>query len=159
MSDTIAVMKDGVIVQQGTPNGIYAKPDAVFVADFIGRTNCMTARVVRFERSSPRSLTQIETPIGRLSCYQDITDVVGDSVMVAVRPENVEYIANGGGADGENVVVGDVLSVVFLGNMLDCSVRVGDTQVRVQLHPSSALRSGDRVTLRLPAEHCLVMPA
>ena len=45
MSDVVAVMKDGVIVQQGAPADIYGKPAEAFVADFIGKTNLLTGRV------------------------------------------------------------------------------------------------------------------
>jgi hypothetical protein len=56
-------------------------------------------------------------------------------------------------------VEGEVEAVVFLGNMLDCVVKVADQQIRVHLHPSQAPKRGEPVTLRLPEEHCLVMPA
>ena len=45
ISDTIAVMKDGVIQHVGTPKDIYQRPKNVFVATFIGRTNIIPARV------------------------------------------------------------------------------------------------------------------
>src|SRR6185437_11710096 len=46
MSDVMAVMKDGVIVQEGSPADIYTHPAEAFVADFIGRTNFLKGRVL-----------------------------------------------------------------------------------------------------------------
>ncbi len=39
MSDTIVVMKDGLVLQQGAPTDIYNEPENAFVADFIGESN------------------------------------------------------------------------------------------------------------------------
>ena len=46
MSDRIAVMSDGHILQVGTPNDIYSNPQERFVADFIGESNFITADII-----------------------------------------------------------------------------------------------------------------
>jgi iron(III) transport system ATP-binding protein len=158
MSDSIAVMSDGIIVQQGSPSQIYGEPQAIFVADFIGRTNFLKAKVVTIERGDTIANLRVDTPIGMLSCQMGSPRRQGDEVTIAVRPENVDLIRANGEASVDNAVTGEVEAVVFLGNMLDCTVRVGPQQVRVQVHPSHAPQLGESVTLRLPAEHCLVIP-
>jgi len=62
-----------------------------------------------------------------------------------------------GGADATNVVEGTVASLVFLGNIVDCAVTVAGVPLQVQLVPPVSLRSGDRVTLRLPVQACVAM--
>ena len=155
MSDTIAVMRDGVIVQQGAPADIYAKPSQPFVADFIGRTNMIAGRVVALDGSNGARQASVETPFGTLQCRAQDGIASGDTVAVAVRPENVA-VADGG-QGGQNTVAGTIETTVFLGNMLDCIVAVGGERLHIQLHPSAAPARGAHVNLRLPAEHCLAM--
>jgi iron(III) transport system ATP-binding protein len=157
MSDRVAVMNDGLLVQEGTPLEIYSAPHHAFVADFIGKTNFLKGRVAALDGSSGRGrLAQVETSIGTLSCRVASEARQSDSVTVAVRPENVE-LTRGSAAQKDNAVAGEVESVVYLGNLLDCSVKVGDAHIRVQLHPSQSLTRGEKVALRFPSEHCLVM--
>src|SRR5205085_8158927 len=62
VADRIAVLKDGRLIQVGTPGELYHRPTNSFVADFIGQTNLLSGRII--ERSD--SGTDIETPAGRL---------------------------------------------------------------------------------------------
>ena len=159
MSDQIAVMNNGVIVQQGSPLQIYGQPNETFVADFIGRTNFVKAKILSRQDANGRGTVELDTPLGQLACNIQIPADTGSAVMIAVRPENVELTRNGPQVAGANAVSGEVVSVVYLGNLLDCGVKVGDLHIRVQLHPSAAPNTGERVMLRFPTEHCLVMPA
>jgi len=158
MSDVMAVMKDGLIVQEGRPAAIYGAPGETFVADFIGKTNFLKAKVLsRLGSSGNGKLARVETPIGTFACTIAADARQGDSVTIAVRPENVEVAL--GGSAGENAAAGEVDAVVYLGNMLECVVKVGEERIRVQLHPSNSLAKGDKVSVRFPSEHCLVLPA
>jgi iron(III) transport system ATP-binding protein len=157
MSDTIAVMKDGEIVQEGNPSEIYGEPGGTFVADFIGKTNLLRARVVaREDGGGAGTLVRVETPIGILTCRVAEDALEGDNVVITVRPENV-MLSAAENAAGDNAVTGEVEQLVYLGNMFDCLVRIGAERIRVQIHPSHALAQGDRVTLLFPAEHCVAM--
>jgi iron(III) transport system ATP-binding protein len=147
MSDVMAVMKDGVIVQEGPPEQIYGTPDEAFVADFIGKTNMFSGHILTIENE----IAHIETDIGTLASRVDTESKTGDHVKLTVRPENVLLAPN---AAAINVVSGRVDSIVYLGNLLDCVVAIGEVRIRVQLHPSTALSRGARVQLRLPVEHC-----
>ncbi len=157
MSDMIAVMKDGLIVQEGKPSEIYGAPGGTFVADFIGKSNFLKARVVVGGSAADGRTAQVETPIGTFLCRLAGDARQGDTVTIAVRPENVALAVGTDGAS-DNAAAGEVDALVYLGNMLDCVVRVGEERIRVQLHPSQALARGDKVTLSFPAEHCLVLP-
>ncbi len=157
MSDTIAVMKDGLIVQEGPPSAIYGEPGGTFVADFIGKSNFLKARIAVGGGVAEGRVAQVETPIGTFACRVSGDARQGDSVTIAVRPENVALTVGANGPSG-NAAAGEVDALVYLGNMLDCVVRIGDERIRVQLHPSQALARGDKVTLSFPTEHCLVLP-
>jgi iron(III) transport system ATP-binding protein len=147
MSDRIGVMRDGEIIQEGPPNDIYRKPAGSFVADFIGKTNIFAGKTVAPDH--------VETSIGMLRCRIDAAIGDGETVKLAVRPENI-VIAEGA-SDDPNVVAGTVETVVYLGNMLECAVMVAGARIRVQLHPTAAVERGKQIRLRLPAEHCLAM--
>jgi iron(III) transport system ATP-binding protein len=159
MSDTIAVMSEGDIVQQGTPSQIYGEPVALFVADFIGKTNFLKATVISASEETGSDIAKVETPIGLLSCRLRPGTRRGEGVTIAVRPENVELTraAAPAAGDASNAVQGEVDDILFLGNMLDCTVKVCGQKIRVLLHPSKAPSRGEPVTLRLPVDHCLVM--
>jgi iron(III) transport system ATP-binding protein len=157
MSDTIAVMKDGEIVQEGSPHAIYGAPDGTFVADFIGKTNFVKARIIAREGTDATTLhARVATPFGTLACRLAEDASAGDSIVLTVRPENI-LLSPGAGSAGDNAAIGEVEQLVYLGNMFDCVVRIGSERIRVQIHPSHALSRGDTVTLRFPAEHCMAM--
>jgi len=155
MSDIVAVMKDGVIVQEGVPADIYGRPTQAFVADFIGKTNLLPGRVMA--RAGDGGLASIATPVGLLQCRLDGAFGVGDAVTLAVRPEHIALSAGAGEAGGPNAVAGEVAAVIYLGNLIECTVTVGTHLLRVQLHPSTPVARGARVQLALPIEHCLAM--
>jgi iron(III) transport system ATP-binding protein len=157
MSDVMAVMKDGLIVQEGAPAEIYTHPAEAFVADFIGRTNFLKGKVVAIDGAGEAPLARIDTPIGPLACRVAAGTRAGDTITVAVRPENVAIAPEGAALDG-NQFAGTVEVVVYVGNLLDCLVTVQSERIRLQLHPSSALTRGASVQLHLPVEHCLAMP-
>jgi iron(III) transport system ATP-binding protein len=148
MSDRIGVLCDGALVQEGPPAEVYRKPADLFVANYLGRSNILAGRVVAPDR--------IKTEIGTLHCPVDRSLGEGDAVTLAVRPENIR-LATGVPSDAPNVISGQVEKVVYFGNLLECMVAIGDTLLRVQMHPSDAPLRGARVYLYLPVEHCLAM--
>ncbi len=157
MSDVMAVMKEGRIAQEGSPAAIYAQPAEAFVADFIGRSNFLTGRVAAVNGSEERPLATVETAIGALRCRADATMQAGDAVTVAVRPENIAVAAGEAAAGAANEFSGNVETIVYVGNLLDCVVGVGSERIRLQLHPAAGFARGAPVRLTFPPEHCLAM--
>ncbi len=153
LSDEIAVMNEGRIVQEGGPLDIYSRPADPFVANFIGQSNMISGTV----GSAPESggAGTVDSAIGTLACTLRTGDTPGSSVMIAIRPENV-LLAETGDESG-NIVEGVVASRIFLGSSVECIVAVGATDLRLLAHPDAAPEQGETVRLRLPARHCLVM--
>ncbi len=156
MSDVMAVMKDGKIIQEGAPADIYAKPHEAFVADFIGRSNFLAGQVKSVSGNGAGKLAMVETRIGTLQCRLDAPANSGASVTVAIRPENVTLLPANAAAAG-NQFSGTVDTIVYVGNLLDCVVAVGPERVRLQLQPSTAISRGAPVCLAFPVEHCLAL--
>ncbi len=152
MSDVIAVMNQGRIVQEGTPREIYQSPRERFVANFIGLTNFLEGQV----RSAPTDgdgLGEVETSGGMLKCILPKGVATGESVVIVVRPEDVTLV-EGNSGQGENILKGNIEAVIFMGESLECQVVVGSQRVRLKLHPSSPVQQNDTVHLELPVKRC-----
>ena len=154
MSNRLAVLEQGKIVQEGTPREIYQRPASAFVANFVGATTFIGARVV-----DGRGV--LETPLGdrpvTAACPPGVS--AGDQVTLAIRPENVwVYPASTPAPDGTpNLYDGTVEQALFLGDMLDLRLQVGGTTLSARAHPTTGLRRGDGVRVSLPPEMCAVL--
>jgi iron(III) transport system ATP-binding protein len=151
MSNTIAVMSQGKIVQESGPRTIYQRPTSRFVANFVGGTNFVDATV---REVSPDG-SHLEAPFGVViaACPKGVRR--DETVTLAIRPENIRLHANP--TSGRNVFSGTVDSVTFLGEYLDCRVRIGQSLLFTREHPTSPLRAGDPVHVELPVELCAVL--
>lgn len=112
ISDQIAVMNEGRIVQIGTAEGLYLRPEDAFVAQFIGRINKLPAEVLVVE-SGKATLSllgrtfQLTTPPEGL--------IAGRKVQVFIRPEAVTLTRN----TGADLLSGVVAERTFLGEKAD----------------------------------------
>ncbi|KRO90032.1 MAG: ABC transporter ATP-binding protein [Rhodobacter sp. BACL10 MAG-121220-bin24] len=87
MSDRIAVMSDGVVLQVGDGRAIYDNPTSAFVASFVGENNAFSGRVTRIDGN----LAQIETSTGNLVGRNPKGLSIGDKAILFVRPENLNF--------------------------------------------------------------------
>ncbi|HEX3971369.1 MAG TPA: ABC transporter ATP-binding protein [Stellaceae bacterium] len=160
MSDVMAVMNDGHIIQEGPPAEIYAKPKGAFVADFIGRSNFLAGKITSLAGSNGSATATVDTPIGAIHARVESEAKIGDDVTVAIRPENVTLLPLGSDPGAmHNHFAGTMDTIVYVGNLLDCIVTVGDARVKLQLQPSAAVDRGTQVRLSFPVEHCLALRA
>ncbi len=112
MADTIAVMNGGRIEQAGSATDLYERPRTAFVANFLGVSNLVDARIGARENGHSR----VETHDGA-SLYVPSDRCNGaDDVRVGVRPEKITLIpADQEPASGTNVLRGKVVVAAFLG--------------------------------------------
>jgi spermidine/putrescine transport system ATP-binding protein len=93
VSDRIAVMNQGHILQVGTPHEIYESPATAFVARFIGETNLFdatVASVVRLDKEPAEYMAELDIPIlGRIKVTTVDDVLVGQTVSFTVRPEKI----------------------------------------------------------------------
>jgi spermidine/putrescine transport system ATP-binding protein len=115
MSDRIAVMSEGRILQIGAPEEIYERPRSRFVADFIGQTNFLTGRLVR----AVGDMAEVELPgTGIVRALNPVADgpVPAGQVTVAVRPERVALLGPDDSPPAEaNVLAGRIREVIYVG--------------------------------------------
>ena len=138
ISDRIAVMKDGHIMQIGTPNEIYAKPQNPFVAGFIGVSNFLDCEVsASSDRSAEVSIKNelnITVPVRR--------EYTGKG-KISARPEQLFFSEEG--------MPGTILFSTFLGDFIEYEVELDDGQsliVNEYTKDTSAVHNdGDKVHL------------
>ncbi len=149
ISDRIAVMKKGKIVQIGTPQELYMNPNSLFVAHFIGESNFMEGIVTQTSNDS----TEIELRGG----YR--VHAVGSSlkqdgrVILAVRPEVVTMEI--GEMERENALIGIVEKITFEGTFMRYEIRLSSQDSVVVNRPSLTqewIDLGKTVTLSFPPE-------
>ncbi len=128
MSDSIAVMHRGRIVQLGTPRDIYERPVDAFVADFVGGTNLLTGTL----ESATATLGRIRLAGGlAMACRLEATWSAGTPIAASVRPEAIAVLSAGTPSrEGDNRLPGRVVSIGFTGAATRCIV-LG----RRRLHP------------------------
>ena len=154
ISDRIAVLNQGRLMQIGPAEEIYEQPTSEFVANFIGRTNLFTGRLRA--AVAPGGFGVVESDVGPVRCSFRVAAREGASVKFVTRPENMECAK--GVADGsENAFTGHVLARVYLGEVAEYTIGVGDMRLLVRAHPSVALAPGESVRVRLPAERTIAI--
>jgi spermidine/putrescine transport system ATP-binding protein len=133
MSNRIAVMNDGRIVQVGTPDELYDQPASRFVAQFIGNTNLLDGRIAEV-CGNGRYL--VESAGRRFLCVGGGTAGVGAPVHLSLRFEKLRVLPRGTAeeamADGESALtscLGTVVDRTFMGATLRFEVRVSDPLV------------------------------
>ncbi|MGE5241560.1 MAG: ABC transporter ATP-binding protein [Bacteroidota bacterium] len=150
LSDTIAVMREGRIIEVGDPKKIYFDANHRFVADFIGRANLVKATV----RAHEGGHTIVDCGLGSIACQQrDIP--VGREATICIRPEFIRVAR--GEAGGKNVVNGRVESLIFIGEAYEVEIRVGDELLLAKIDPDVDLKVGNAVNFSLDPAHCLLV--
>jgi len=150
LADRIAVMRDGAIVQIGTPEELYERPQTSFVASFLGRANLLSGRMTETEDTS---VIVLDNDGGRLRLPLLNDSVPGVRYDVVIKPEDVACSRTPPGSD-KNVLVGIVERVNFQGSYSECHVRVAGTTIRVRVSSASSVGVSERVWLTINPERC-----
>jgi spermidine/putrescine transport system ATP-binding protein len=152
MSDRLAVMSEGRVVQVGPPREVYEEPADAYVADFLGVSNLMDARGLGGGRVRVGDM--------ELEAAQGDTDATGD-VRLVIRPERVRVEDRGTG--GANRLPGMVERSVFVGPTVQVIVRLVGGQVIQAVETSrteaESRSQGDAVAVHLPADDLRVLRA
>jgi ABC-type Fe3+/spermidine/putrescine transport system ATPase subunit len=115
LSDRIAIMEGGQLVQEGPPRDVYERPDSVLAAKFLGESNLIAGTA---------DGSMLTTPGGRILHASNRTK---GQAMMFVRPEKLTLTHGERGAiDGQNSLVGSVSAASFLGNVLRIEIDAGE---------------------------------
>jgi len=129
MSDRLAVLEKGRLMQVGTPSEVYSAPGNTHVATFLGTANLWEGEVV-----SAAGGTATCTVGGLQLEMEDTAARPGESVSVMVRPERVEVVADHvGDVSGRNVLHGRVDTLTFRGAHTNVLLRCGGLEIESQV--------------------------
>lgn len=156
ISDQIAVMHAGKLIEVGTPHQLYSRPKRKFTATFLGLTNLIEGKIVELGGDSKPG--RIETKRGILSFIPATGLAKNQPAVLSIRPEHIRvHKEKPQGLD--NVVEGTVKEAVFMGDAYHCQIAVGDVLLRVHTHPFLSMNPGEKVYLHLDPQSCNGLPA
>jgi iron(III) transport system ATP-binding protein len=154
VSDRIAVMSQGGIVQEGTAEDLYHRPASEFVATFVGRVNLIGGIVVD-RRDDAATVTALGATFRARTGGTEIR--AGDRVKLVVRPEAITVAR-----EGDAGVPARVTARTFLGEKVEFVFQCADTTlqaIRATSGSEDAIREGDRVVLRFVDDAFVALPA
>ena len=155
MSNVIAVMNSGVIVQEGAPRDVYLAPKTKFVANFIGSTNQLAGEITHVDN---QGLATVRTADGEVTCSALEGLKAGSKVVVVVRPESINLHVQKPASMG-NLLEAKIGAAMFLGEYVDCTVELGKNVLQTHQRHTLQIRRGDAVWVELPASECMALPA
>ena len=156
MSDRVVVMNKGEVVEYGTPRDLYLDPRSAFVATFLGRSNLLPAKIIVVD-AAPAETVTVASAIGRVRCRMHGVANVGDTVTLVVRPDSI--CLNDVTQSGSDVPVATVEGVAFLGDSVDCALRLAETSLIAKVPSDAAPQLGAYVAISVKPTGALVLAA
>ncbi len=152
MSDRIVLMRDGKIVQTGTPREIYLRPESSFTSDFMGRSNLIPGKLKDLGQGA------VDTPFGTLFCAVPAALDATAPVCVAIRPQAITVGRKDNDAQStRNRFVGRVVEMGFLGDVVEATVEIAGYRFRATFSPYEQISVGDEVSLDFGEGRCVVV--
>ena len=152
LSDQIGVMRSGNIIEIGDPKKIYFDSEHQFVADFIGRSNLLPVTI----EEQGEGFTKVVSSIGAFTCAKREFPS-GSEITLCIRPEFVDLIDPAEKEKHQNTLVGKMHTMVFVGEVYESEIMVGDQLIMVKVDPDSKVKEGDEVVVSIAADHCLLV--
>lgn len=155
LSDRIAVMNAGRILQLGNPDDVYERPDSQFVADFMGSTNILKGILRKEVRAA--ALEIVETDLGPLLCSFAAALASGSQVVISIRPENIK-IAKADAPNENNILEGKVTERTCYLGMVEYAIDVRGFELRVRSAADGVEINGNgTVRVQLAANKCVAI--
>jgi multiple sugar transport system ATP-binding protein len=129
MGEEIAVMKDGAVVQRGTPDELYEKPLNTYVAGKIGAPHMNMIKA-----TGSRDGLSFDTPLGVVRATRALSGSAGEAAIVGIRPSDIRIAAR-----GEQGFASTVEMLEPLGDVTVVSVAAGGETLRMVLAESAAI--------------------
>ncbi len=152
LADRLAVLRDGVVEQEGNPRTVYRAPATRFVADFIGETNWLPGTALE----DGAAVRRFQTPCGVLEALPPApTAPAGHAVWLGFRPEAVRI-----GPGPVNTLTTRIRSVTYLGEVEQYLLALEDgTPLKaVEQNPLEIRRPGTALTVHVRPEDVFVLP-
>jgi len=140
MSDRIAVMDHGKLVQVAPPGEIYEQPNSRYVADFSGNINILEGKI---SAQNGSSLTITSPSSQAFSVDSAESCSVGQSVFLAIRPEKMRISLDAPTTPG-NWLAGEVFDIGYLGDWTNYLVDIAGTGQRIRVSQANMSRFVER---------------
>jgi len=136
MSDRVAVMNKGKILQISPPRDLYDNPKNLFVGDFIGQINFLDTQIVKIEGSNAKVL------INKLGEHEIMTSnnnlSQNESIVCAIRPETI-IISKTNEKNSDICIKGSIVNTSFYGNMTYVYVKIEGLSKPIMVSTSDVL--------------------
>jgi iron(III) transport system ATP-binding protein len=156
ISDRIAVLEKGRIMQLGTPLEIYSKPANKFVAGFMGTTNFIHGKVIRLDKDYAEVTTDDGvTLIGRGRELKK-----GDEVDVAIRPESIKFLSPAEAktfSHESNLYEAEVVRASYIGELIDYQLKIKKHLIRARGDVRTPYAVGEKIVMKLDPDQLAVL--
>ncbi|MFN2350336.1 MAG: ABC transporter ATP-binding protein [Kiritimatiellia bacterium] len=153
MADRCALMRDGRIVQTGTPTSLYREPVDCFAADFIGGANIFTGIMHKDQQSGNQVVAGQHTwhgrPTGRLPA-------VGAKAAICVRPESIRLSPNIDSGTANNFPV-HIAETLYLGHATEYWLRLPEGPL-LRAHSGVDLQVGAEAFITVNPDDVMILP-
>jgi iron(III) transport system ATP-binding protein len=157
LSDEIAIMRDGVIVQRGTPLEIYNQPRSGFVADFVGSANLLPGTATESVDEGAPVAVALGDGVSVTGVASDKLGA-GEPVVLVVRAEAVRTSPLAPGSPAPGTLAGIVRSRVFLGESVDLLVETLGRELRIRVPADTVgYQPGSGIALDIASGRCMVL--
>lgn len=154
MSDRIAIMNKGKIVQIGAPRELYFQPRSLFVADFLGRSSIYRGKVLE-QRNHEVKVHLEDTDIVLKGVVFETP--LPEKVAVVIRPEIVRV--GDSVTDVEDTVIKGVLEfAMFTGEKIEGRLKVGELRLLVYIPNYMNVSVGNELVVTIPWRNTIVLP-
>ena len=156
ISDRIAVMEKGRIMQLGNPLEIYSNPANKFVAGFMGTTNFIHGKVAGVDRD----YTVVTADDGLTFLGRGHELEKGQEVDVAIRPESIKFLSSEEAKAAQqepNVHETEVSRASYVGELIDYQLKMKNHLIRARGEVRTPHKVGERVAIRLDPDQLTVL--
>jgi ABC-type Fe3+/spermidine/putrescine transport system ATPase subunit len=147
LSDRIAVMERGRVIEVGTPQEVYRSPRSHVTAEFLGTANLLPASIS--EARGGRYIA--DTPLGRLEIASGELLAPGEKLTVLFRPEDIRI-----GRSEINCVSGTIQQVAYLGAITDYLLQVNGVMLRIHAQGDTIGHAGATMSVILPLSPAVI---
>jgi putative spermidine/putrescine transport system ATP-binding protein len=172
MSDLVVVMHQARVAQVGTPRVLYEAPANLFVADFLGDSNLLAAKIattsgkeVAVEIANGQIIRAMGGTYKAAQVSDQVSDQgdkrVGERVVVLIRPEDMSVAASKERTDGQDVLAGVLRDISYHGDAFKLDVAVGADMLKVKVarEHGAGMTPGQEIYLTWKSSAVRILPA
>jgi iron(III) transport system ATP-binding protein len=159
MADCIILMNEGKVMQVGTPEELYKRPQNVFAANFIGTSNQFIVRVENIDHE--KRIVSFSTDFGERIYAAPGSHMMNDlfpgrKMIICMRPESI-LLSRDGGPERINSFKGRIQKRKYYGSMIEYEIDAGHRSIIGQTGPSGDFVVGNEIFVHIPPEDCILV--